>query len=121
MATNLVTRGLGSSHTLAGRGFGSSVAAVADAIVRYGGRRAKDASKHVLKIAEDVVDIYKITASLISINRHEIIFPTSKTVEGAINRSKDITVSINNFAVSNVYKPTYRIVIDILGVDRGIK
>jgi len=121
VATNLVTRGLGSSHTIVGKGFGSSLAAVADAVIKYGGRKAKDAASHVLRAAEEVIDLYKITASLISINDEDLPFPSSKTVQGTINRSKDIVVSINNFAVSNVYKPTYRIVIDILGVEKGIK
>ncbi len=121
MATNLVTRGLGSSHTIVGKGFGSSLAAVADAVIKYGGRKAKDAASHVLKAAEEVVDVYKVAASLVAVNGKDLTFPRKRTVQGTINRSKDIVVSINNFAVSNVYKPTYKIVIDGLSVIKGIK
>ena len=121
MATNLVTRGLGSSHSLVGRGFAASIAAAVEAVIRYGGRRAKDASDQALRFADSVVDVYKITAMLLSVNGSEIIFPESKIVQGSIDRNKEIMVSINNFAVSNVYKPVYKIVIDVLSVSKGIK
>ena len=120
MATNLVTRGLGSSHSLIGRGFAASIAAAVEAVIRYGGRRAKDVSSHALRLA-DSVDIYKITAMLQGVNGSDIVFPESRTVQGSIDRNKEIIVSINNFAVSNVYKPVYKIVIDVLSVSKGIK
>ena len=116
----ITTRGFGEGGGLITAGFGV-LSTVTEAVTSYTSQVARKYSDEIFKLADDVVDLYKITASLISINGEDLPFPSSKTVQGSINRSKDIVVSINNFAVSNVYKPTYKIVIDVLGVEKGIR
>ena len=120
MSTNLVTRGLGSSHSLVGKGMGVNLAAVIDAISNYTAQTVKKATRKSIQFAGEVIDTYKVTVSLISVNGEEFIYPVTSTKRGSINRSKEIMVSINNFAVSNVYKPAYKIVINVLNVAKGI-
>jgi len=117
---SILTRGFGEGGGLITRGQGVVIQAI-EVLTTYTSQVAKKYSDEIFKLAEEVIDLYKITASLISINDEDLPFPSSKTVQGTINRSKDIVVSINNFAVSNVYKPTYKIVIDVLGVEKGIR
>tara|TARA_Y100000593_G_C4103632_1_gene234499 strand:+ start:63 stop:419 length:357 start_codon:yes stop_codon:yes gene_type:complete len=117
---SIVTRGFGESGGLITRGHGVVIQAI-EVLATYTSQVARKYSDDIFKLAEEVIDVYKITASLISINGEYLPFPESKIAQGSINRSKDIAVSVNNFAVSNVYKPAYKIVIDVLGVKKGIK
>jgi hypothetical protein len=117
---SILSRGFGEGGGLITRGQGVAIKAV-EVLTRYTSQVAKKYSDKIFKLTDEVIDLYKITASLISINNEDLHFPTPRVVQGSINRSKDIVVSINNFSVSNVYKPTYKIVIDVLGVEKGIK
>ena len=118
----ITSRGFGEGGTgVISRGHGVFGIAAIDDISRHTSQAVKRVTKESLRIAEDLVDIYKITAMILAVNGDEIIYPKSKTVQGGINRDKEIIVSIHNFAASNVYKPVYKIVISVLKVIKGIK
>jgi len=117
---SILARGFGPGGGLISRGQGVAIRAV-EAIITYTSQTVKKATRKTLRAAEEVVDLYKITAMLMAVNGNEVVYPKSKTTQGTIDRSKEIIVSINNFAVSNVYKPAYKIVIDVLSVSKGIK
>jgi len=116
---SILTRGFGEGGGLISRGHGVVIQAI-EAITTYTSQVVKRATREALRVTDELIDTYKVTVSLISVNREELIYPATSTKRGEINRSKEIMVSINNFAVSNVYKPAYKIVINILNVVKGI-
>jgi hypothetical protein len=116
---SVLTRGFGPGGGLISRGQGVVIRAV-EAIATYTAQTVKKATRESIRFAGEVIDTYKVTVSLISVNGEEFIYPATSTKRGSINRSKEIMVSINNFAVSNVYKPAYKIVINVLNVAKGI-
>jgi hypothetical protein len=108
----LITRGLGTNSAIVTQGFG--IVTAITAVIRSVGKVSR-------KITEKIVDVYAVTVMLVAINGNELIYPISSKSRGSIDREKEIAVSINNFAVSNVYKPTYKIVINMLKTVKGIK
>jgi len=116
---SILTRGFGGGGGLITRGQGVVIQAV-EAIATYTSQVVKKATREALRATDELIDTYKVTVSLISVNGEDLSYPSSSTKRGEINRSKEIMVSINNFAVSNVYKPVYKIVINVLNVAKGI-
>ena len=114
----IVTRGLGDGgNGLITRGHGTFGSAVVAAVTQVLGR----ARSKVEDTLVDLYDKYSVSAMLVAVNGDEIVFPKSRKVTGIVDRSNKIAVSINNFAISNVYKPAYKIVIDVLNVENGAK
>mgnify|MGYP003664775660 CR=1 FL=1 len=108
----LITRGLGTNSAIVTRGFGTVT--IVAAVVQSVGKSRR-------KISEEIVDVYTVTVMLVAINGNEEIYPSSSKSRGSIDRKKEIIVSVNNFGVSNVYKPDYKIVINMLKAVKGIK
>ena len=111
----LLTRGLGPDSELVTSGFRTFKLYVIRILKRVG-RAGRSRAE---QIARRVVDTYKITAEVISLNGSTVLTSATSMVRGMIDRSSQFVINTDRLRVESVRKPSYRIIINEIKVSDG--
>ena len=113
VVTSIMLKGMGSSSALVTMGY--TLAPLIEFIVTT----FKKGRTKTRELVDSALDIYTVSAMLLSVNGDEIVSPSKKLQMGAVDHDKEISVGVSDLRLEGVINPITRIFINAIRVIRG--